>query len=118
MSELSKEEVSALIETHTKTALQLQAIANSLAAISAHQEKLLEKIPSNEVILGIDKTVKDNRDNLNWLKIIIGSATLIMMLASFMINYTQTKYVNSADKEIINKIESIIEHHSKMDGIK
>lgn len=62
MSEISKEELSAFTEAHTKLAVTLGRVTDALESITQKQDKLLDKI-TNGVSDSIVKGVTANYDN-------------------------------------------------------
>ena len=90
-TEITKEEINALIETHTKTALQLQTIANTLSILVSSCDKIVEKLNNGitkdmkECISKETKILRDAQIDIKsdtfWLKIIFGSITFISAIA-------------------------------------
>jgi len=85
MSELSKEEILAFTESHTKVAISLEKIVDSLADLTLKQEKLLDKLTARDSYFKDIEIIKDDvvkcKDNIVWLKIIFGAITLIVGIA-------------------------------------
>mgnify|MGYP007017463400 CR=1 FL=1 len=153
MSEITKEELLAMIEVQNKSASAMESIANSLRqvteqnrvqaevsreAVRVHAEEVKEAIKCQELnnkesreeyckILsdGIKRTSDTHTEQLGisgkikedtgWLKIIIGSSTLIILIASvilqFVLGGVQTR------KQIID-LENKIDRHMTQTGDK
>jgi len=119
MSEgITKEELMMLVEVQTKTASQMERVVMSLSTIVEDQKKILEKLgngvvkelesslekSSDKICKEIDllKTdVNESKSKLNWLTIILGSATLIAVMSSALLNF------NSGVYQLRNKINEI-----------
>lgn len=113
MSEITKEELIAMIEVQTKSASAMENIANSLRMVSEQNKEFVktqselvknaieerEKCTANICIV-LDKGIKEAtkealgqktildgiKSDTMWLKIILGSATLIILIATVIVN--------------------------------
>ena len=114
MSEITKEELMAMIDVQSKTATAMENIANSIRQVCEQNKELVktqtemvkvfseerEKCTANICVI-LDKGIKDAtkeatsnksvmdkiRDDTFWLKIILGSATLIALIASVVLHF-------------------------------
>jgi len=118
MSEITKEELMAMIDVQSKTATSMESIANSIRQISEQNKELVktqgemlkglsgerEKCTSQICLTlksGIEIATKEAlahkgtidkiREDTFWLKIILGSATLIALLASVVLHFLTHK---------------------------
>lgn len=114
MSEITKEELMAMIDVQSKTATAMENIANSIRQVSEQNKELVktqteivktfseerEKCTANicaTLKTGIENATKEAnankatiekiRDDTFWLKIILGSATFIAILASIVLHF-------------------------------
>jgi len=114
MSEITKEELMAMIEVQSKTATSMESIANSIRQVSEQNKELVKtqaeivKSFSEErekctmqicatLKTGIENTAKEAsaskgtidkiREDTFWLKVILGSATLIAIIAGIILHF-------------------------------
>lgn len=105
---LSKQEIFTLVEVMTKNATNLETISNSLEKVTVNLDKITARLYNGlakEIVVEISKTCGDcseeTKENIKinrvlletiridtyWLKIILGSATLIALLAQLLIQH-------------------------------
>ena len=115
---ITKEELMMLVEVQTKAASQMERVVMSLSTIVEDQKRILEKLGNgvvkeleSSVEKGCDRVCKEigslkidvseSKGKLNWLTIILGSATLIAVISSALLNF------NSGVYQLRNKINEI-----------
>lgn len=134
MSEITKEELLAMIEVQSKTATAMENIANSIRQVSEqNREQLKAQTELNKSLSeerekctsrmcatlkegienateksGISKTVIDSiKSDTNWLKIILGSATLIILIATVIVN----------NISVAKKVEKAFQEHIQSESV-
>jgi cell division protein FtsL len=110
MSEgITKEELMMLVEVQTKTAAQMERVVMSLSTIVEDQKKILDKLGNGVVkeieaymekgcnkicqdIAGLKVDISESKNKLNWLTIILGSVTLIVVISTAILNFNSGIY--------------------------
>ena len=82
MSEITKAELGAMIEVQSKTAQQLERIANSLGAIADDQKEIVTCMSNCQ---GIKEKVSKIKDDMFWLKVVYGSIGFVAMIVIVII---------------------------------
>lgn len=135
MSEITKEELLAMIDVQSRSAAAMENIANSLRMVSEQNKDFVksqaelvknaieerEKCTANICIV-LDKGIKEAtkealgskaiidsiKSDTGWLKIILGSAALIILIATVVVN----------NISIAKNVEKAFQEHLKTEAIK
>jgi len=119
---ITKEELMMLVEVQTKTASQMERVVMSLSTIVEDQKKILDKLGDGVVkeiensmekscnkicqeIANLKVDVNESKSKLNWLTIILGSITLIVVISTAVLNFSSGMY---QIRHKINEIEAKI----------
>ena len=117
---ITKEELMMLVEVQTKAASQMERVVMSLSTIVEDQKKILEKLGDGvvkEIENSMEKScdrvckeidllktdVSESKSKLNWLTIVLGSATLIAVISTAVLNFSSGMYQL---RHKINEIEA------------
>jgi len=99
---ITKEELMMLVEVQTKTASQMERVVMSLSSIVEDQKKILDRLGDGIIkelessmekscnricqeIAELKTDMNENKSKLNWLVIILGSASLIAILGTVIL---------------------------------
>ena len=93
----TKTELQAMIEVQSKAAQQMERIANSLNTLAEGQKEITKALTNGmveKIVTTLQEKSKSCADSItqmakdiSWLKIILGSATFIALIASLVMHF-------------------------------
>ena len=128
---MTREEIRALVDVQSKHTEQMVLVAQRLQTIAELQSKIAEKLSNGvakDITDAVDKMlnvkfqvvaccggkVDEIKDSVTWLKIILGSATLIIIIATVIVNVISKDWaVKKVDQEQTRMIQILDEEVHK-----